>query len=58
MDNGCPKCEELSPDELCLNCQLGRAEYEAMFWMDEIEKLKQKIQEKKDESNSKTRAIH
>ncbi len=60
MDSGCPKCEEGNkmtvdtllrvrfPPELCLDCQLKDAEWEAMRWMNKVEEIKQKIAKEKE----------
>ena len=43
MNNGCPECEKLGKYDLCLNCQLGWAEWHCMKWMNEVERIKQKM---------------
>ena len=40
MTNGCQKCEELAEDEICIDCRLEQAEWEAMAAMDKVEELK------------------
>jgi len=40
MDNGCPKCEQLPEFAICLDCQLAQAEWEAIKWQQEIQRIK------------------
>jgi len=69
MDNGCPKCKELTKEYLtewgmnldifCLVHQLEQAEQTVYAAMNEVERIKQKLKkEKEHELNSQTRAIH
>jgi len=54
MDNGCPECEKLGKDDLCLSCELEYREWNVMRWMNAVEDTKQKIRlkEKQNELNS------
>lgn len=57
MDNGCPKCEILAENELCLTCQLGMAEWHAMRSLDEVEELRKKIAKEKEDVSADTSDI-
>ena len=48
MNNGCPKCEKLGEHGLCLKHQLEQAEWSSMRWMNEVERIKQKIAKEKE----------
>lgn len=53
MKNGCPKCEKLPPDELCLDCQIEQADWEVLSAMNKLERL-QRIKERNANITSKT----
>jgi len=54
MGNGCPECEKLGKDDLCLSCELEYREWNVMRWMNAVEDTKQKIR-LKEKQNAKCR---
>ena len=51
MDNGCPKCEKLAINDLCLDHQLEQADADVLKAMNRYKELKKK-KEKQNELNS------
>lgn len=49
MDNGCPKCEKLAENELCLYCQRDVAKWAIEAEKKELEIINKKIKEKEDD---------
>ncbi len=47
MTNGCPKCEKLPMNDMCLKHQLEQADADVLKAMNRVEEIKQEIKKEK-----------